>query len=267
MSKAILEIKNLTVWVEGKVILKNFTLEVQEGQMHALMGRNGSGKTTLGHVLMGHPAYSVSQGQILFQGQDLIPLSPDERAKLGIFVAFQYPVSLPGVTVAGFLRESMKAIHGEEAVKKGFRAKVKTRLKELGISEDFMTRSLNEGFSGGEKKRMEVLQLALLEPKLAILDEVDSGLDIDSLKILAEAIKRMRTGNRTFLLITHYHKMIDVFMPDKVHVLYQGEVVASGNNEMARHLDQVGYENFYSAIEKGALGKGSPSSFGRGTHG
>ncbi len=244
----ILKIENLTVSIDDKEILKDFSLSIPKGQMHALMGRNGSGKTTLSHVLMGHPAYELTQGRIIFDGVDITNMSADERARLGLFVAFQYPAAVPGVTVANFLRTSVKAIHGEERVKKGFRASVKEKLKLLGIDESFMTRYINDGFSGGEKKRMEVLQLLMLEPKLVILDEIDSGLDIDTLKILTEAINAMKDPARTFILITHYHKMIDVFQPDQVHVLHQGELAATGDLSMAQQLDDMGYEKFYASI-------------------
>lgn len=240
----VLEFQNVTVSVEGKPIISNLNLQVKKGEVHALMGRNGSGKTTLGNVLMGHPAYKLESGSIRFEGKDITALSTDERARLGIFIAFQYPVAIPGVTVANFLRESVKAIHGDERAQKGFRARVKTHLKELGIDESFMTRYINDGFSGGEKKRLEVLQLVLLEPKLIILDEIDSGLDVDTLKILSKAITALRSQDRSFLLITHYHRMIEYFEPDHVHVLHGGEVISSGDITLAHRLDKEGYESF-----------------------
>jgi Fe-S cluster assembly ATP-binding protein len=242
---ALLIFNNMTVSVEEKIILKDFSLEVNLGEVHALMGRNGSGKTTIANVLMGHPAYKLESGTILFEGKDISHFSPDERAKLGIFIAFQYPIAVPGVTVASFLRESLKAIKGAEYVKKGFRTRVKQQLKELGIDESFMVRYINDGFSGGEKKRLEVLQLILLEPKLIVLDEIDSGLDIDTLKILMKAISLLKTKERSFLLITHYQRVIEFFTPDHVHILQHGKVVESGDHTLAATLDQKGYEAFY----------------------
>lgn len=240
----LIEFKNVSVSTAGKTILKNFSLKIRAGEVHALMGRNGSGKTTIGNILMGHPAYKLDAGTIFFEGKNISPLTTDQRAKLGIFIAFQYPVAVPGVTVANFLRESVKAVHGEERAQKGFRATVKAKLKELGIDESFMTRSINDGFSGGEKKRLEVLQLLLLEPKLVVLDEIDSGLDVDTLKILSKAITRLKTADRAFLLITHYHKMIETFNPDYVHVLQDGAVVSSGGRDLADQLEKEGYEHF-----------------------
>ena len=241
-----LRVEDLRVEVEGKEILSGISLEVPAGEVHALMGRNGSGKSSLSAAVMGHPAYAVTGGRVLFEGRDLASLPPEERARLGIFLAFQYPVAIPGVSVHNLLRQSMKAVRSARGMPelgpREFRALVKERLEALGIDPSFMTRSVNDGFSGGEKKRLEVLQLALLEPRLAILDETDSGLDVEALEVIARAVQAMRGPDRTMLLITHYHRMLEFLRPDRVHVLMKGRIVRSGGADLAEEIDRRGYE-------------------------
>ncbi len=242
----LLRIEDLHVEVEGKEILSGITLEVPRGEIHALMGRNGSGKSSLSAAVMGHPGYAITKGRILFEGDDLAPLAPEERARRGIFLAFQYPVAIPGVSVHNLLRQSLKAVRGSrpggELGPREFRALVKEKLETLGVDPSFMTRSVNDGFSGGEKKRLEVLQMALLEPRLAILDETDSGLDVEALKVIAGAVQAMRGPDRTMLIITHYHRMLEFVRPDRVHVLIKGRLVRSGGHELAEEIDRRGYE-------------------------
>lgn len=242
MSRSLLEIQNLHVSVEEKEILTGFSLSVRLGEVHALMGKNGSGKSTLSYVLMGHPKYKVTQGSVYFEGEDLLQMSVDERARKGIFLAFQYPIALPGVTVNSFLRESCKEIWGEEATKKNFRKTVKSLLAKLQMTESIMTRYVHEGFSGGEKKRLEILQLLLLRPKLIILDETDSGLDVDALKTVTKELAEIRNAQTSFLIITHYQRMLDYIRPDRVHILAKGRVVREGDFTLAENLDRAGYE-------------------------
>ncbi len=239
---AIFEIQDLHVSVEGKPVLKGLTLEISPGEVHALMGRNGCGKTTLSHTIMGHPKYEITSGRILLSGEDLAGLSPDERARKRLFLAFQYPVGVPGVTVANFLRSSLKAVRGAEVPPNEVRKLIKKELVALGIPESFMTRSLNDGFSGGEKKRLETLQMRLLQPKMAILDEADSGLDIDALRTVSENIDSLRSLERGILLITHYQRMLNYIRPDFVHVLMDGRIVKSGGPELAQLLEEKGYD-------------------------
>jgi len=238
----LLEVRDLRVAVEGKEILKGVSLVVRPGEVHALMGRNGSGKSTLSATLMGHPRYQVTGGSVRFLGEDLLALPVHERAKKGVFLCFQYPQALPGVPVANFLRQSVKAVRGAEVPVKEFRPLVKRELEFLGIDQNFMTRYVNDGFSGGEKKRLEILQMLLLRPKLAILDETDSGLDIDALKVVAAGINRLRTPDRAQLLITHYQRILDYVAPDHVHVLMNGRIVKSGGPELAKELESRGYD-------------------------
>lgn len=240
--KSKLEIKDLVVAVEGKTVLHGISLTIQTGEVHAIMGRNGSGKTTLSHTLMGHPKYKVISGQILLNGKDITNLSPDERARARLFLAFQYPIAVPGVSVANFLRTSVRSVRGDEVPAKEFRALVKKELALLKIPESFMTRSLNDGFSGGEKKRLETLQMKLLQPMFAVLDETDSGLDIDALKNVSETIESMRSPERGILLITHYQRMLNYIKPDYVHVLLGGKMVKAGGPELALELETRGYD-------------------------
>ena len=238
----LLSIKNLHAEVEGKPILKGVDLEIRRGEVHAIMGPNGSGKSTLSNVLMGHPKYAVTKGEILFKGESILGLPVDRRAQKGLFLAFQYPLAIPGVPVSKFLRLSLKAARGEEMPILKFRDKLKEKMKLLGITDAFSKRYLNEGFSGGEKKRHEILQLAMLEPELAILDETDSGLDIDALKIVSEGIESTRSAERSLLLITHYQRILNYVKPDFIHVLADGRVIKSGGRDLAHALEAKGYD-------------------------
>ena len=238
----LLEIKNLHVSVDDKEILRGVNLQIAKGQVHAIMGKNGSGKTTLSHTLMGHPRYTVTSGDIFLNGESIIGLSPDERAKRRMFLAFQNPVEIPGVTVAQFLRTAILTVRAGEVLPKDIRKLIKAELQRLEISESFMTRYLNDGFSGGEKKRLETLQLRLLEPQMMVLDETDSGLDIDSLRRVSESIEEVRSKERSILLITHYQRMLSYVKPDFVHVFMAGQVVKSGGAELAAELEERGYE-------------------------
>ncbi len=242
-----LEIRNLRVAIEGKEILKGINLAMNKGEIHAIMGPNGSGKSTLALVLMGHPRYEVLEGEVIFKGQNILELEPNERAKLGLFLAFQYPVEIEGVSLSHFLWTSYRAIQGNGEAKispsqiKEFRQRLKENLKKLHLDESFAQRHLNVGFSGGEKKRAEILQLLMLQPEFAILDETDSGLDIDSLKIVAEAVQSLRGPNFGALVITHYQRILHHLRPDHVHVMVQGKIVASGGPELAEELEKKGY--------------------------
>jgi len=244
MIPSLLHVENLHVSIEGKEILKGLTLTVNAGEVHALMGPNGSGKSTLSFCLMGHPKYQVTAGTIRYKGQDIHTLAPNERAAAGIFLAFQYPTAIPGVTIANFLRASLRGVRGQDVPVKEFRQTVKTQLKALGIPDSFMNRYVNDGFSGGEKKRLEILQMAVLQPALAVLDETDSGLDIDALKTVASGINAQRSLQRGILLITHYQRLLNYITPDVVHVLVDGRVVRSGGAELAHELEAKGYEGF-----------------------
>jgi Fe-S cluster assembly ATP-binding protein len=239
---AILVIKDLHVTVEDKPILRGVDLEVPKGEVHAIMGPNGSGKSTLAQVLLGHPSYEVTNGTITFKGEDITGLGPDERARLGMFLAFQYPVEVPGVSVSNFLRTAMNATRGEDIPVREFMAQLREALKNLDMDESFARRNLNEGFSGGEKKRAEILQLSLLKPELAVLDETDSGLDIDGVRLVAEAVNTLKGPDIGFVVITHYTRILNYVRPDVVHILLGGRVVRSGGDELAQHLEEVGYE-------------------------
>lgn len=238
----LLEIKNLQVEVEGKQVLNGVNLTIRPGEVHAIMGKNGSGKTTLSNTLMGHPKYKVTQGDILLDGECILSLSPDQRARKRMFLAFQYPVAIPGVTVAQFLRNAILSVRAGEIEPKNVRKLIKEEMLKLDIPDSFMTRSLNDGFSGGEKKRLETLQLRLLQPKMMILDETDSGLDIDSLRRISESIDQQRGGLRGILLITHYQRMLGYIKPDFVHVFLNGQIVRSGGADLALELEERGYE-------------------------
>ena len=240
-----LKIKNLHVEVGGKEILKGLDLQVGPGEVHAIMGPNGSGKSTLGYTLAGREGYEVSQGSVEFEGEDLIELEAEERAAAGLFLAFQYPVEIPGVNNAYFLRAALNAqrkARGEDEVDSiDFLRSVREQLKALKMDDSLLKRAVNEGFSGGEKKRNEIVQMAVLQPKLAILDETDSGLDIDALKLVADGVNRLRNDERSFVVITHYQRLLEHLVPDYVHVLSHGRIVESGGRELAERLEQEGY--------------------------
>ncbi len=238
----ILKIENLHVQVEDKEILRGVNLTVNPGEAHALMGRNGSGKSTLSYTLMGHPRYHISKGTILFKGQNINDLGPDTRAKLGLALAFQYPMSIPGVSVVNFLKAALRAVRGKDIPIKEFRQELKTTMSELGVKDEFLSRYVNDGFSGGEKKRLEILQMLLLNPALAVLDETDSGLDIDALKTVAHGVNKLRKPDSAILLITHYQRILDYVQPDFVHILQDGQIVASGGKELAKELEAKGYD-------------------------
>ncbi|MCL6553201.1 MAG: Fe-S cluster assembly ATPase SufC [Firmicutes bacterium] len=250
-----LVIRDLHVQVEDKVILKGVTLDVSRGEIHALMGPNGSGKSTLANVLMGNPFYQVVRGEVLYKGEDLLAMSPDERARKGLFIAFQYPVSIPGVTMASFLRTAISARRGleQELVPVAeFQRLVRAKLDALKMDPAILGRYVNEGFSGGEKKRAEILQMALLEPEIAIMDETDSGLDIDSVKIVADGIMRMyeeQQGGMGVLVITHYSRILQYIRPHHVHIMYDGRLVVSGGPELAQELEERGYEEIRRQFE------------------
>lgn len=241
-----LEIRNLKVRVEEREILRGVNLSVQAGEVHAIMGPNGSGKSTLSQVLAGKEGYQITEGEVLYQGVDLLDLSPEERAREGVFLAFQYPVEIPGVNSTYFLKSALNAIRrhrGEpelDAVQ--FLALVKEKMKILELRQDFLKRPVNDGFSGGEKKRNEIFQMAVLEPKLAILDETDSGLDIDALKIVSEGVNKLKRSDNAQVVITHYQRLLDYIIPDFVHVLYDGRIIRSGGKELAYELEEKGYE-------------------------
>lgn len=241
-----LEIKNLHAAVDGTEILKGINLTINKGEVHAIMGPNGSGKSTLAKVLAGHPAYEVTQGEILFEGNNLFDLSPDERARAGVFLAFQYPVEVPGVSNAQFLRlaynEKMKHTGGEELDPLEFQDLLNEKAQIVQMDKKFFNRSVNEGFSGGEKKRNEILQMAVLEPKLALLDETDSGLDIDALRIVSEGVNQLKSSANAIVLVTHYQRLLNYIVPDYVHVLARGRIVKQGGKELALELEEKGYD-------------------------
>jgi Fe-S cluster assembly ATP-binding protein len=241
-----LTIKNLQAGIEDKPILKGIDLSVNAGEVHAIMGPNGSGKSTFASVLAGRDGYDITGGEALLQGEDLLDLAPEQRARAGVFLAFQYPVEIPGVNSAYFLRSAVNEIRkhrGEEELDAmNFLKAVKTKMKELGLSEDFLKRPVNAGFSGGEKKRNEILQMAMLNPKLAVLDETDSGLDIDALRIVADGVNRLKGPNNTQVIITHYQRLLDYIVPDFVHVLYDGRIIKSGDKTLAHELEERGYD-------------------------
>ena len=239
-----LEIRNLHVSVEGREILKGLDLTVTQGEVHAIMGPNGSGKSTLAKVMAGHPDYHVTKGKITMDGEDILALEPDDRSRKGLFLAFQYPSEIPGVTIANFLRAALAARlpEGEELEATEYYARLYEKMELLGMDRSFTSRAVNEGFSGGEKKRTEILQLAMLEPKYAVLDETDSGLDIDALKTVAHGVNSLRGSKIGILLITHYQRILNYIVPDHVHVMVQGRIVRSGGKELALELEERGYD-------------------------
>ena len=245
---ALLEIRNLHAEVEGKPIINGLDLSVRAGEVHAIMGPNGSGKSTLSYVLSGRDGYQLTQGDVLFDGQSLLAMEADERARAGLFLAFQYPVEIPGVTGVTFLRTAVNAVRAERSLATfdamDFVKYVREKATGLNISDDMLKRAVNTGFSGGEKKRMEILQMAALEPKFAILDETDSGLDIDALKVVSDGVNAMRDGKMGMLVITHYQRLLDYIVPDHVHVLAKGRIVKSGGKDLALELEERGYAEF-----------------------
>ena len=246
-----LEIRNLDAAVDGKTILRGLDLAIAVGELHAVMGPNGSGKSTLAHVLAGREGYEVTQGSVHYKGRDLLAMAPEERAGEGLFLAFQYPVEIPGVSSTTFLKTALNSVRkyrGEpELDAMQFLKLVRQKTKALGITDEMLKRAVNVGFSGGEKKRNEVLQMAVLEPTLAVLDETDSGLDIDALKIVADGVNALRSPARAFLVITHYQRLLNYIVPDRVHVLAQGRIVRSGGKELALELEAKGYGEFVAA--------------------
>ncbi|GIK38226.1 MAG: ABC transporter ATP-binding protein [Chloroflexota bacterium] len=252
-----LVIKDLRVSIDEKPILKGLNLEVGLGEIHAIMGPNGSGKSTLAYALAGHPKYEVEDGEVWMDDVNLLELTPDERAKMGLFLAFQYPTAIPGISMANFLRTAVNAVKGEkngDGKTKGipiteFRKLMNEKMNLLKIDKEFARRYLNEGFSGGEKKRAEILQMALLEPKYAILDETDSGLDIDALKVVSEGVNALTGPDRSFIVITHYQRILNYVKPDFVHILYNGQIIESGGPELAERLEEEGYDNLIKEKE------------------
>ena len=246
VSDVILEIKDLQATVEGKAVLKGVNLAVKAGEVHAIMGPNGSGKSTLAQVLAGHPAYTITGGTVRYRGHDLLDMDPEERAREGLFLAFQYPVSIRGITNAYFLRSALNAVRKAKNLEPldplDFIAVLEEKLKMIGWDDSFLNRAVNEGFSGGEKKRNEILQMAVLEPVLAVLDETDSGLDIDALKTVAEAVNKLRRPDNATVVVTHYQRLLNYIVPDVVHVLADGRIVKSGGKELALELEAKGYD-------------------------
>jgi len=240
-----LQVKNLKVRVEDREILKGINLTVNKGEVHAIMGPNGSGKSTLARALSGHPGYEVTEGEVLYNGQDLLDMDPDERARAGVFMAFQYPVEIPGVNNAYFLKAALNAKRKHDGLDEldamDFMKLVKEKLKVLHVDDSMLQRSVNEGFSGGEKKRNEIFHMAVLEPALAVLDETDSGLDIDALRVVADGVNAMRSPDRSFIVVTHYQRLLNYIVPDVVHVLSDGKIVRSGGRELALELEEKGY--------------------------
>lgn len=253
MADPILKIEGLKVAVDGKEILRGVDLEVPQGEVHALMGPNGSGKSTLAYALAGHPRYDITDGRVIYQGEVIASadedetLEADERARLGLFLAMQYPLEVPGVSVMNFLRSSLSAVRGEEVPPREFVKAFNEASKLLEFDKSFADRYLNEGFSGGEKKRHEILQMALLKPKVAVLDETDSGLDIDALKVVSNGVNALRGDDLGVLIITHYTRILNYIKPDVVHVMFEGRIAKTGGPELAEHLEQVGYVEFGAA--------------------
>jgi Fe-S cluster assembly ATP-binding protein len=246
-----LEIRGLTATVEDKPILKGVDLTIPDGQVHGIMGPNGSGKSTLARVIAGDPSYEVTGGEVVYNGIDILGLAPDERARSGVFLAFQYPLEIPGVTVANFLRSAVTAVRGHDVPALAFYGELQGHLKALQLDDSWASRYVNEGFSGGEKKRNEILQMMVLEPKLCILDETDSGLDVDALKIVSEGVNRMRGAERSMLIVTHYLRLLEYITPDVVHIMLDGRIVDSGDIALAQRIDEHGYDFVRAAPSSG----------------
>jgi len=241
-NKTLFEFKDIHVAVEGKEVVRGVSLAIRSGEIHAIMGKNGSGKSSLSNALAGHPAYEITSGSVTLGGRNLMDMEADERSRAGLFLAFQYPVAIPGVSVSNFLRTALQAHRGKGAEMTDFRKLLKSEMKALGVDEVFATRYLNDGFSGGEKKRIEILQMSILNPRMAILDETDSGLDIDALKTVSEGINRFHSDSNGILLVTHYQRLLNYIKPDYVHVMMDGQLVKSGGPELALKLEELGYE-------------------------
>ncbi|MEX0835292.1 MAG: Fe-S cluster assembly ATPase SufC [Nitriliruptor sp.] len=239
-----LEIRDLKVAADDTELLHGVNLDLDQGRTIALMGPNGSGKSTLAYAIAGHPAYEITGGTMTWQGTGLNDLTPDERARLGVFLAMQYPVEVPGVSLTNFLRTALNAVSEDDVPIREFMTRLRSEMADLGVDESFLTRSVNEGFSGGEKKRFEILQAALLRPKLAVLDETDSGLDVDALKTVSEGVNRLQGPDLGILIITHYTRILRYIQPDEVHVMFEGRIVASGGPELADELEERGYDHF-----------------------
>ena len=239
-----LKIENLHAEIDGTKILKGVDLEINPGEVHAIMGPNGSGKSTLANVIMGNPVYEVTEGKIIFENEEITEEPVDNRAKLGMFLAFQYPESIPGVTIVNMLKTALTNIEETEYTTLELRLKVAEAMEQLGLSADFADRYLNEGFSGGERKRNEILQLAVLNPKLAVLDETDSGLDVDGLKVVGEGVSKLKTPDKGYLVVTHYQRLLEYIKPDFVHVFVDGKIIETGGIELSDKLEQEGYESY-----------------------
>lgn len=248
MKNELLFINNLTISVDQKTIVSECTLSVNLGSVHAIMGPNGSGKSTLALAVAGHPNYHITSGKLLFDGQDITELSADKRAQLGVFLVFQYPYAIPGVTISTFLKEAYRAVTGEKISVKDFHQLLQEKMKLLSIDHSFAQRAVNEGFSGGEKKRFEMLQALILRPRLMVIDEIDSGLDVDSLKIVADALNVLRKENpkMAIIIITHYPRILQYVTPDHVHIMHNGSLVQSGAASLAHHIERVGYNNMFN---------------------
>lgn len=244
MEKVLLSVKDLQTKVEDKQILKGLNLEVKKGEIHAILGPNGAGKSTLANTLMGHPRYEIINGEIELEGEKINNLRADERAKRGVFLSFQYPEEIPGITVENFLRTAKSAVSGKQQSIFSFGKSLKEKMSLLEMREEYAARYLNEGFSGGEKKKNEILQMAILEPKLAILDETDSGLDVDAVRIVSEGVRKLANAENSILVITHHNKVLEYLNPDYVHILIEGRIVKTGDMSLAREIEESGYENF-----------------------